>query len=168
MKCRKILCLMLVCFLTICFVSCENTGSENANLDLTEIDLTADNIKNYVDFTGEFVDGKYESFYFFYVADATLEFQAYPVVAGNFNNVEIVLKVIGLDSTFEGGALGEKWHLSDATEKDRTHIKITFKLGADGKFSKNYSVTCDRCSGILEGGCTFEIVSVTGTFTPSN
>ncbi len=166
---KKIICALLICVLTISFVACDKT--DDNNLEITgnpKVTLTKNNINNYLNFDGEFVDGKYESGCFYYTADATLEFQAYPVSSGSFDNVEIILKVIGTDSTFEGGALGEKWHLSDAAGEDEKHIKITFKLGADGKFSKNYSVTCKRCSGILEGGCTFEIVSVTGTFTPSN
>ena len=98
------------------------------------------------------------------MATATLEFQAYPVVSGDFENVEITLVVYSTDSTFTYMQdFGDYWHLSG--DSGAKSIEITFKLGVDGRFSKNYPVECFNNTGILNGSCEFIVKSVSGSFT---
>jgi hypothetical protein len=68
-----------------------------------------------------------------------------------------------VDSEKEG-MLNEKWHLID-TEDDV--IEFTFRMPAGGEYSSSYEIECNRCAWALKGDCEFEIVSVSGTFTPS-
>lgn len=173
---KKIICILLAIALSCSLIACKDTSrdtSQNAQEDAqennnTEITLTKYNIENYLNFEGEFVDGKYTMGTFVNWAEATLEFQTYPLVRGSFNNVEITLIVTSDDHTFTYmNKYGNYWHLTSASEEDEKHIKISFKPGVDGNFSKNYSVKCSNNTGKLDGDCDFEIVSVSGTFVPS-
>ena len=136
-----------------------NTESQNA------IELTKDNIKKYIRFDGEFsnsrYDGKKE------LEQATLEFQAYPVVQGQFNNVEITLRVSSYNEYYEFlERHGYYWHLA-GTDSSIKNIELSFSLGADGRFSKNYSVECSTyIYGDLIGSGIFEVVSVKGSYIP--
>lgn len=128
-----------------------------------EVELTTENITDYVKFEGEFVDGDYTTSIVNY-AEATLEFQAYSIVSGSFNNVEITVRATSDDNTFTYmNSSGNYWHLTD-DGNDAKNIEFTFTLGADGKFSKNYSCKCLNNTGKLSGSCDFNIVSVSGTY----
>ena len=129
------------------------------------IELNSDNINEYVQFDGEFIDGKYTMGIVNY-AEATLDFQAYPVSAGKFNNVKITLIATSTDPAFTYmNNMGSYWHLSD-DDKDTKDIQFSFTLGVDGKFSKKYSVECMNNTGKLKGSSNFKVVSVEGTFMP--
>ncbi len=169
---KKIICIVVAVVLSCSLIACNDTSSDAPQStqqdNNTEITLTKDNIEDYLNFEGEFVDGKYTMGTFVNWAEATLEFQTYPLVRGSFNNVEITLVVTSDDHTFTYmNKFGDYWHLTSASEEDEKHIKISFKLGVDGNFSKNYSVECSNNTGKLDGACDFEIVSVSGTFVPS-
>ena len=173
MKTKKIICLILTLMLIFSFVACDDKGgqnntSNNEESKSEEVVLSKDNIYNYLNFEGEFVDGDYTMGTFVNWAEATLEFQSYPLVRGSFSNVEITLIATSDDSTFTYmNKFGDYWHLTDASEEDERHIKISFKVPVDGNFNKKYSVECLNNTGKLDGDCDFEIVSVSGTFIPN-
>ena len=130
-----------------------------------KIALTKSNITDYIQFEGEFVDGEYSKG-LINISKAVLDFQAYPVAAGKFNNVEITVVASSKDHTFTYmNSFGNYWHLADA-DKDTEKIELTFKLGIDGKFSKKYSVECLNNAGTLSGNSDIAVVSVNGTFIP--
>ena len=130
-----------------------------------KIKLTKSNIEDYIQFEGEFVDGEYSKG-LINIAKAVLDFQAYPVAAGKFNNVEITVVASSKDHIFTYmNSYGNYWHLADA-DKDTKKIEFTFKLGVDGKFSKKYSVECLNNTGTLSGNSNITVVSVSGTFIP--
>ena len=162
---KKLIALMMALVMVLGMVGCGGSTQEPPK----EIELTKSNILDYVQFDGEFTNWKYTSIYTGLVgtAEATLEFQAYPVASGKFNNVSITLVATSDDSSFTyGNRYGNYWHLSDA-DGDTNEIKIDFMLGIDGRFSKNYSVECsNNNSGKLNGSCDFTIISVSGTFIP--
>lgn len=155
---------VLLCVVILLVMTSHGNKGENVNhTSNSKVELTVDNILKYVQFDGEFTDGKYTKSIVNW-AEAVLEFQAYPVVSGKFNNVEITLVATSNDHTFTYmNSLGNYWHLSDA-DKDTKKIEFTFKLSVDGRFSKNYSVECLNNTGKLSGSSDFKIVSVSGTF----
>jgi len=167
---KKAITILLAFAMVLSLAACGGTKAPEPTPEPTpepvkEIELTKDNISDYVQFAGEFTEGKYTKSIVNY-ADAVLEFQAYPVVAGKFNNVEITLDATSNDNTFTYmNSFGNYWHLSDA-DKDTKKIEFTFKLGVDGKFSKKYSVECLNNTGVLSGNSDFSVVSVSGTFKP--
>ncbi len=161
---KKALALLLALVMCLTLAACGGGNTnENTEAKKESIELNVDNIKSYVAFDGEFTNGTYTKSIVNW-AEATLEFQAYPTAAGKFNGVEITLVCTSNDHTFTYmNSFGNYWHLSD---DDRDEIRITFTLGVDGKFSKNYSVECLNNTGILSGDCDFKIISVKGTFIP--
>ena len=166
---KKKLSIIVIVSLMLCLTACgsgnANTNSESIVTEKKTVSLTNDNIKNYVNFDGSFTNGDYTMGIVNY-AEATLEFQAYPVADGDFNNVEITLVGTSNEHTFTYmNDMGNYWHLSDA-DRDAKNIEITFTLGVDGRFSKNYSVECLNNTGKLSGNCDFRVISVSGTFEP--
>ena len=168
MKKAITLTLALVLCLNLCACGAKETKETIETIET--IELTADNINNYVQFDGEFTNGTSTKTYItstwgLYSADATLEFQAYPITAGKFENVEITLIGTSDDFAFtSANNMGYYWHLTDA--ENRKELAFTFKLGVDGSFSKNYSIECSDTSLKLSGNCDFIIKSVSGTFIP--
>jgi len=153
---KKIISILLIT--VIAFTLCACGGKKS-------VELTADNINDYIQFDGEFTNGKYTKSIVNY-AEAILEFQAYPVAVGKFENVEITLVATSNDHTFTYmNDLGNYWHLTNE-DHDTKEIEFTFRLGVDGNFSKNYSVICRNNTGVLSGASEFKVVSVSGTFTP--
>lgn len=182
---KAIILVMMVGIMTFPLTACQGASNVTSSAELSEassavaakessieetkepekIELTAENIGDYIKFDGEFVDGEYTMSIVNY-AKATLEFQAYPVVSGKFNNVEITVIATSDDHTFTYmNSLGNYWHLTD-DDKDTKNIEFTFTLGVDGKFSKKYSCECLNNTGTLDGSCDFTIVSVNGTYVP--
>ena len=174
---KKITIILFILTLCLNCISCSNpsinysedTSSINDNVSTeavnTEVNLTKENITDYVIFDGTFINGKYESSLFGYTSKATLEFQSYPAKNGEFKDVEITLIVTSDDFAFNY-ATGEEWHLADAPDDEKDHIKITFKIGIDGQFEKKYNVLCLYNSAILDGDAKFRVVSAKGTFLP--
>ena len=154
-----------VCFLMILNVaSCANKNNSGKS-PRNEIVLTTDNIENYLCFEGEFLDGRKVYLH----SEADLEFQVYPLRLGEFRDVKVTLIVSSNDSAFERTCWwdGETfrfgyWHVKEAEEKWR--IKLEFKVGVDGRFSKKYEVECPQKSEILSGDAIFTVAEVSGCF----
>ena len=171
---KKAITILLSLVMVMSLAACGGGGTTTPTPDPTQapiatqeakITLTKSNIKDYIQFEGEFVDGEYSKG-LINIAKAVLDFQAYPVAAGKFNNVEITVVASSKDHTFTYmNSFGNYWHLADA-DKDTQKIEFSFKLGIDGKFSKKYSVECLNNAGTLSGNSDFTIVSVSGTFIP--
>ena len=167
---NKLIAVICSIMFSLSLIACGNNNEKQSkskeDVQVKEdVQLTKDNIEDYIQFDGEFTNGEYTMSIVNY-ANATLEFQAYPVVSGKFNNVEITLIASSDDSTFTYmNGFGNYWHLTD-DDRDTKDIKFTFRLGVDGKFSKNYEVECLNNTGVLSGGSDFSIVSVSGTFIP--
>lgn len=163
---KQIISLILICAMLLSLCACGNTESkEEQGTEKESIELTKNNIMEYVKFDGEFTNGTYTKGSFVNWAEATLEFQAYPVAAGQFNNVEITLIASSDDHTFTYmNSFGNYWHLAE--ESDAREIRLTFNLSVNGEFSKNYSVECSNNTGELSGNCNFTVSSVSGTFIP--
>jgi len=133
---------------------------------IESIDLTVSNLEQYIQLDGQFIDGTYSMGGIINRARATLDFQAYPVVSGKFNNVEITLIAKSNANAFTYmNSFGNYWHLAE-DDKDTKSIKFSFRLGIDGKYSQKYSVECLNNTGVLAGKSDFELLSVTGTFIP--
>lgn len=163
---KKLIALILVGITLLSLCACSNNQTSSDAPKQESIALTKDNISEYIQFSGEFINGTHTMSFINY-AEAVLDFQAYPTASGQFNDVEITLVATSNDHTFTYmNDFGNYWHLSDSDSNTR-EIKFTFKLGVDGKFSKNYSVECSNNTGNLKGGCDFTVVSVSGTFTPN-
>lgn len=156
-----------VCFLMILNVaSCANKNNSGKS-PRNEIVLTTDNIEEYLCFEGDFLNGRLDGKYV-YTSEADLEFQVYPLRLGSFRNVKITLIVSSNNSAFERTCWwdGEKycfgyWHVKGAEEKWR--IKLEFKVGVDGRFSKKYEVECFNKSSVLEGAAIFKVAEVSGS-----
>lgn len=140
----------------------ESAVTEEESPEPTSIELTETNVGDYIAFEGEYTDSSYYKSWYYYISNSTVDFKAYSVVPGSFSNVEVTLRLV-VDSEKEG-MLNEKWHLID-TEDDV--IEFTFRMPAGGEYSSSYEIECNRCAWALKGDCEFEIVSVSGTFTPS-
>lgn len=164
---KRIVCVLLILVLFFNFAACNSDQANAEDLSKNEITLTEHNIEDYLNFDGEFIDGKYSRGPFLNLAEATLDFQVYPAAYGTFKNLEITLVVTSTDSTFTYmNSFGNYWHLSEAEEDAEREIKISFRVGVDGSFSKKYSVECLNNTGVLKGSAQFKIVSVSGAFVP--
>lgn len=157
----KKLCLILLCYIVVfSLCSCSNS-TDNQNTKIEPITLTTDNVEDYVSFRGEFIDSEAQSILELkYVSESTIDFQAYSVKKGSFDNVEITIKA----NISEGGSLGS-FRLKNT---DDSSVIITFNMPSSGAYSSKYEIECDNYSGVLEGSCTFEVISVSGTFLPEN
>ena len=141
----------------------EETVEENKSVELTN-----SNIKQYVEFDGVFTNGGSEKAvlagtFYGYNSWAVLEFQAYPIVSGKFENVEIILTAQSDHDLFTK-ELG--WYIEGSDNEDE--VVLSFRLGADGKYSRNYNIKMfdTMRSGTLNGECDFIVNSVSGTFIP--
>lgn len=156
---KKLTSLLLALLMVLSFVACG--AGEEENEETKEVQLTKENLLDYVNFTGDFKNARMLSGLGL-IAAADIDFQAYPIEVGSFKNVEIVLKATNeqIENDTESGA---EWYLHG---DDKKQIELSFKLGVDGKFSKEYAVESfwNIHETKLKGSCEFEILSVSGTF----
>lgn len=168
---KKALSLVLILTMCLSFCACGNSNNKTKQKVLStpetttkkSIRLTTDNIDDYIAIRGEYKNGKYHrDFLDYYISTADIDFQAYSIASGTFDNVEITVNV---DLSEKEGALGNKWHL---TNSESRNVEITFKMPANGEYSSTYSIECDRSTAKLSGSSKLEIVEVSGIFIPNN
>lgn len=169
---KRIIALLLTLILIFLLVACSNSQNESKTDETVEekksVALTSSNIKQYIEFEGEFTNGRHDiaelglTVYGFN-SWADLEFRAYPIVSGKFENVEIELTAQSDDYLFDKKY---GWYIEDSDNEDE--VVFSFKLGANGEYSKTYKIKMfdELMSGTLSGKCDFIVNSVSGIYIP--
>lgn len=166
----SLLIILLVSVFSIGCVSSDTVPTTSTKEEPKQIELTIGNIRNYIQLEGSFTEGQFtmyqgsDAYIFRNHAEAMLNLDAYSVVPGKYSNVEIEIVVSSKDSAFTYmNDYGNYWHLIDDGE-DAKEIRFSFRLGADGRFSKKYQVQCWNNTDKLAGNAEIEVVRVTGTY----
>lgn len=139
----------------------------------TVVKLTTANISNYVKIEGNF-EYKVDNLGFLYKRDGALNYRIYPIVSGEFRNVQVTLGLslkIGTNGygeapsndsvIFSGG--GQSLYYNEL--KQGKTIKFTTTLDASGNYSGKFD--CEimyEYSKITSTKLEYEVVSVSGEF----
>lgn len=170
---KKIIIFLLLCSIVIFSVACTETEPT-----ITEVELTTDNIKEYLNISGQYGEVKENkeivgSYYYLCTYDSDFTLITYSTVPGSFSNVSITLEVTLPFGWKVAGTSNGSFSQEKGSEYTGYEVTITITLPTDGKTEKMYALSDAGESYLkpfdLDNQEPFiRILSVTGTFTPAN
>ena len=165
---KKTILLILALCLCVGLCACGQSKEKNANTEPTKsktietIELNNENISQYLNIKiGDVFESTSKGDFY----DKCV-IEIYPLQAGNFANVDVVLEILTTFPYVPKEAIGATLKCDDNNSETGT---LTFKLPADGRYEIDVKLSdrgfhADNDDGIYE--CKFQVVS--GTFTPTN
>lgn len=161
---KKIVLCILISMISILICACGGGTVKETMATVaapSPVTLTESNIEQYLNFSMRISDADVSNTMGMNFSAANVSLKVYQTTAGSLSNVNVTVRPV-LDVSFLRPEDGFKI----SGEKS---LDYSFMVPASGNYEDEYRIIASMCNKRLSNGnCGVEIVSVSGTFTPSN
>lgn len=163
---KKVLSLILALVLCLPLCACGGASGGTPNTSAPtvpqNVELTKENIKDYLVFRTVYGEKETHKTLGINFTDVETKLEIYSTVAGTFENVNITLKI----------RCPNHWVVNSSdsayNKSEDTAMTILVRLPAKGEYSEMHKIGRSYWAAAPESNCYIDIISVSGTFVPSN